>query len=123
MKKLIFLTILLLGTAAFASPVDYFVRVELPPDGEEGDMYSKSSLNSEVGPVTPLPIVKPRPGTIPGGGMVGASTGSGGVSVGANKLGGLVGGGALPGGSGAVTVDPVSRSEREMKRLIRRLDR
>jgi len=55
------------------------------------------------------------------GQQVGASTTTG--VTGADKLGGTIGGGALPGGSGAVAVDPVSRSEREMRRLIRRLDR
>jgi hypothetical protein len=117
--------VLLLGSSALAQtrPTDGPVYPAKLPPQVEGELYSRSSLDTEVGPTTPLPPVKPAPGTIPGG-QTGNSTGRSGVPT----RGGIdsarsIGGGALPGGSGSISADPVSVSEREMRRMIRRLER
>ena len=117
--RFLLLLIVCLGVtgAVLANATSKVSAVELPPEG----LYKRSELNSEPGPVTPLPNVPIGTiGLIPG---VGTSPTPVMPSAAASETRFSVGGGALPGaGAGIGTSDPLLEAERGMRRLIRRLD-
>ncbi len=127
---------LLLGAMLVALPVlaeqepvqDYVQPINLPEIGP-GELYFRSSLIPEAGPVElPSPPDRPEPGIRPIGGL----PGGGGISpmdsaapgVEPAAGGQIFSGGVMPGGAaGSGTFrDPIRDTERRLKRLIRDLD-
>jgi hypothetical protein len=105
---------LLVGGTAWAAvlePPEPLIGGDGP---QHGAKVSAPTIDSEPGPID-LPKPKRPPEKIP-------APLAGSMDSGSFGLPAAIGGGALPGGSGSAGGDPVSQTERELKRLIRRLD-
>jgi hypothetical protein len=109
--RIVLVAFLLVGSIAWASH-------ERPGSEIEEQYVPGPQVFSQKQTVEKGPIDLPKPKTPPG--KIPAPTLSSDTS--SFKMPGTIGAGALPGTRGSGSADPVTVTERELKKLIRRLD-